>query len=114
MDASLQEQIIVEEVSRLVELTKELQDSASSFISRSTGEEQSLRQRVISIDSDLQKLYSSLASSVGTGTLDQKVAEQVLQFFVVVCLQLCHLDFPQVVELVILFIRALLCSMHNV
>ncbi|KAF5194469.1 Transmembrane protein [Thalictrum thalictroides] len=64
---------IEEEVSRLAELAKELQDSASSFISNSTTEEQSLRQRALAIDSNLKKLHSS----VQTGAIDRKQAHKV-------------------------------------
>ncbi|KAF5184517.1 Transmembrane protein, partial [Thalictrum thalictroides] len=68
---------IEEEVSRLAELAKELQDSASSFISKSTTEEQSLRQRALAIDSSLKKLRSSLHSSVQTGAIDRKQADKL-------------------------------------
>lgn len=64
-------------MSRLAELAKELQDSASSFISISTSEEQSLRQRALNIDSSLNKLRSSLTSSLKTGTLDRSQAEKL-------------------------------------
>ncbi|KAK9122451.1 hypothetical protein Syun_020068 [Stephania yunnanensis] len=51
-----------EEVARLVELAKELEDSASSFVAKTSSEEQSLRQRALSIDSSIKKLRSSIHS----------------------------------------------------
>ncbi|KAL5703857.1 hypothetical protein ACHQM5_022357 [Ranunculus cassubicifolius] len=66
-----------DEVSRLGELAKELQDSASSFISKSTSDEQSLRQRALSIDSSLHKLRTSIASSLKTGNIDRNQADKL-------------------------------------
>ncbi|KAL0317891.1 UNVERIFIED_CONTAM: hypothetical protein Sangu_2203400 [Sesamum angustifolium] len=51
------------EVSRLVEQAKELQEAASSLISRTSAEEDALRQRVSSLDSHINSLRSSLRSS---------------------------------------------------
>ncbi|KAL0340906.1 UNVERIFIED_CONTAM: Transmembrane protein [Sesamum radiatum] len=47
------------EVSSLVEQAKELQELAASLISRTSGEEEALRQRVASLDSRINSLRSS-------------------------------------------------------
>lgn len=47
------------EVSRLVEQAKELQEAAGSLISRTSSEEDALRQRVASLDSRINSLRSS-------------------------------------------------------
>ncbi|KAJ4830932.1 hypothetical protein Tsubulata_009164 [Turnera subulata] len=52
---------IEEEVERVVEAAKELQDSASSLISKSWSEEQSLRQRALSLDSSIKRCHSLLS-----------------------------------------------------
>ncbi|KAF9592906.1 hypothetical protein IFM89_018622 [Coptis chinensis] len=52
-----------EEAVRLGELAKELQESASIFISKTTTEEQSLRQRALSINSNIQKLRSTVRTA---------------------------------------------------
>ncbi|KAF6162236.1 hypothetical protein GIB67_008365 [Kingdonia uniflora] len=66
-----------EEVARVAELAKELQDSASSFISRTTNEEQSVRQRAVAINSSIQKLHGSIDSAVKQGSFDRKEAEKL-------------------------------------
>ncbi|XP_043702063.1 transmembrane protein 120 homolog isoform X1 [Telopea speciosissima] len=68
---------IAEEVSRVVELSKELQDSASSLITKASNEEQALRQRVAVLDSNIQKLRSSIDSAVEKSSLDRKEAEKL-------------------------------------
>lgn len=68
---------VPEEVSRVVELAKELQDSSAALISRNSNEESSLRQRALSLNSNIQLLLSSIASSVKKGNLDPKEAEKV-------------------------------------
>ncbi|KAK3042793.1 hypothetical protein RJ639_001066, partial [Escallonia herrerae] len=68
---------VAEEVSRVAELAKELQDSAASLISRNSQEESSLRQRALSLDSTIKNLLSSLASSRKKGNLDPKDAEKL-------------------------------------
>ncbi|KAG9155762.1 hypothetical protein Leryth_004020 [Lithospermum erythrorhizon] len=50
-------EVVAEEVSRLVEQAKELQDVAASLISRTTREEDSLRARVSSLDSNIQRRF---------------------------------------------------------
>ncbi|KAJ4976125.1 hypothetical protein NE237_001231 [Protea cynaroides] len=68
---------VAEEVSRVVELAKELQDSASSLIAKASSEEQALRQRVVALDSNIQKLRSSIDSAVKKSTLDRKEADKL-------------------------------------
>ncbi|KAI9174045.1 hypothetical protein LWI28_010930 [Acer negundo] len=53
---------VEEEVERVVEQAKELQDSASSLINRTSSDEQSLRQRALALDSNIRRLRSSLHS----------------------------------------------------
>ncbi|KAH7669088.1 Ion channel TACAN/TMEM120B protein [Dioscorea alata] len=53
------ERDLLAEVARLGELAREIQDSASSLISKTWNEEQTLRQRAIALDSDLRKLETA-------------------------------------------------------
>ncbi|XP_058105182.1 uncharacterized protein LOC131248753 isoform X1 [Magnolia sinica] len=66
-----------EECGRVVELAKELQDSASSLISQTWNEEQSLRQRALALDSSIQRLQSSIVSAIKRGSIDQRDAEKL-------------------------------------
>ncbi|KAI3818711.1 hypothetical protein L1987_12526 [Smallanthus sonchifolius] len=68
-----------EEVSRLVEQSKELQESASTLISRNSQEDASLRQRALALDSNIKMLRSFIASSVKKGSLDSKHAEKLAE-----------------------------------
>lgn len=68
---------VVEEVSRISELAKELQESSASLISRSSSEEASLRQRALTLDSNIKNLRVSIVSSVKRGNLGPKEAEKV-------------------------------------
>lgn len=68
---------VTEEVSRISELAKELQESSASLISRSSSEEASLRQRALTLDSNIKNLRVSIASSVKRGNLVPKDAEKV-------------------------------------
>ncbi|XP_059628871.1 uncharacterized protein LOC132271500 isoform X1 [Cornus florida] len=47
---------MAEEVCRVVDLARELQDSAASFIARTSREEEALRQQALSLDSNINKL----------------------------------------------------------
>lgn len=76
-DNSLSERNVAEEVSRLVEQSKELQESASTLISRNSQEESSLRQRALALDSNIKMLRTFIGSSVKKGNLDSKHAEKV-------------------------------------
>ncbi|KAJ7982551.1 Transmembrane protein [Quillaja saponaria] len=62
------------EVGRVVEEAKELQDSVATHISK---EEQSLRERVISLDSSIHRLHSLLESFLSNKLLDPKLAEKL-------------------------------------
>ncbi|KAK9051671.1 hypothetical protein SSX86_028299 [Deinandra increscens subsp. villosa] len=76
-DNSLSGRNVVEEVSRLVEQGKELQESASALISRNSQEDASLRQRALALDSNIKNLRSFIDSSVKKGNLDSKHAEKL-------------------------------------
>ncbi|CAI9087030.1 OLC1v1020994C1 [Oldenlandia corymbosa var. corymbosa] len=65
---------LADQVSRLVEQSKELQESASSLISRTSREEDSLRQRANSLNSTLQNLLSTVRKS----NLDSNRSEKVI------------------------------------
>ena len=77
MDGEISEKTVAEEVSRLVDSAKELQDSAGALISRNSREEDSLRQRALSLDSTIRGLRKSVSSLVESGGLDRKEAEKV-------------------------------------
>ncbi|KAI8007660.1 hypothetical protein LOK49_LG07G03385 [Camellia lanceoleosa] len=66
-----------EEVSRLIDSAKELQDSASSLISRTTRENEALRQRALTLDSAIRTLRCCISSLVRNGNLDPKEADKV-------------------------------------
>lgn len=68
-----------EEAARVLELAKELQDSASGFVSKTCNEEQSLRQRALVLETNLKKLRSSIDAAVARGTVDRSVSEKVRQ-----------------------------------
>ncbi|XP_010276209.1 PREDICTED: transmembrane protein 120 homolog [Nelumbo nucifera] len=68
---------LMEEVSGVAELVRELQDSASSLISKTFNEEQALRQRTLTLDSNIKKLRSSIDSAVKKSLLDPKEAEKL-------------------------------------
>ncbi|KAI8565189.1 hypothetical protein RHMOL_Rhmol03G0241300 [Rhododendron molle] len=76
-DGEKSENTVAEEVSRAVESAKELQDSAAALISRNAREEDALRQRVVSLDSTIRQIRSSVSSLVGQGKLDPKEAEKL-------------------------------------
>lgn len=69
-----------DEVSRIVEQSKELQDSATSLISRTSEEEASLRQRALALRSNIKMLRSFIASSLKKGNLDPKNAAKVIHW----------------------------------
>lgn len=71
---------IEDEVGRVVEQAKELHDSAASIISRATTDEQSLRQRALSLDSSIRRLRSLLDSLLSNKLLDSKLADKVHPF----------------------------------
>lgn len=67
---------VEEEISRALEQAKELRDAASSSISRSSAEEQALRQRAISLESNIRRLRSLLDSISSNKLLDPNLAEK--------------------------------------
>ncbi|CAK9187745.1 unnamed protein product [Ilex paraguariensis] len=71
------ERAMAEEVSRAVELAKELQDSAASIISRNSNEEDSLRQRAQSLDSNIQRLRSSIKKANFDPNQAEKLEEEL-------------------------------------
>nr|XP_043618036.1 transmembrane protein 120 homolog [Erigeron canadensis] len=70
---------VADEVSRIVGQTKELQDSATSLVSRTSVEEAALRQRALGLRSNIKMLKSFIASSVKKGNLDHKNAEKLVE-----------------------------------
>lgn len=69
---------LVEDVARVGELARELQDSAANLISRTSNEEQALRQRAVGLDADLRRLQTSVNAAVRRGgALDAKDADKV-------------------------------------
>uniref|UniRef100_A0A7C9DV25 TMPIT-like protein n=1 Tax=Opuntia streptacantha TaxID=393608 RepID=A0A7C9DV25_OPUST len=68
---------IMEEVGRVVEQAKELQEAAASFISSSSKEEQNLRQRAVALEISISKLRSSVNSLVFDRCIDPKLAEKL-------------------------------------
>jgi len=72
---------IEEEVGRLLEQVKELQEAAASFISKSSKEEQNLRQRAVALDSSILKLRSSINTLLFNRHLDPKLAEKVFLIY---------------------------------
>ncbi|GMH09152.1 hypothetical protein Nepgr_010992 [Nepenthes gracilis] len=73
-----QSEIVVEEdVGRVVEQVKELQEASSSLISRVAKDEQFLRQRALSLESSILKLRSSIDSLLCNNRLDPKLADKL-------------------------------------
>ncbi|GAB2273258.1 hypothetical protein Dimus_008058 [Dionaea muscipula] len=68
---------VEEEVGRMVDQAKELQDAASSLISKASNEEQALRQQALSLDASIRKLRSSIVSLVFEKRLDPKLADKL-------------------------------------
>lgn len=72
-----QSERIEEEVGSVVEQAKELQEAAALLISKSSKEEQSLRQRALALDATILKLRSSINSHIFDHRLDPKLAEKL-------------------------------------
>ncbi|CAL1386646.1 unnamed protein product [Linum trigynum] len=68
---------VEEEVGRVVEEARQLQESAASHIARSFSEEQSLRQRANSIDSSVRRCRSLLHSCLSRRLIDAKLADKL-------------------------------------
>ncbi|KAL3837988.1 hypothetical protein ACJIZ3_022579 [Penstemon smallii] len=72
-DSPEESQSVGGEASRLVEQAKELQETASSLISRTSREEDALRQRVASLDSHINSLRSSVRTSKNADKLEEEL-----------------------------------------
>lgn len=75
-DARSNDGSYLDEALRLFEQARELKDAASTFISRTWSEEQTLCRRALDLDSDLRRLHSSLESASKNFSLDQKTADK--------------------------------------
>ncbi|KAI0530501.1 hypothetical protein KFK09_000045 [Dendrobium nobile] len=71
------QRLLIYEASRVSDVARELQDSASDLISRTWKEEQSLRQRALALDSDIRRLQSSLCSASKSPSFDSKLTEKI-------------------------------------
>ncbi|KAL9258735.1 Transmembrane protein 120B-like protein [Drosera capensis] len=77
MTSSSSEAVKIEEVSRVVEEAKELQDAAASLVSKSAKEENALRQQAVSIEASIRRLMGSVESLVREKRIDSKTADKV-------------------------------------
>ncbi|GJR59109.1 transmembrane protein 120 [Tanacetum coccineum] len=68
---------VCSEVNRIIEESKELQESASNLISKNSIEEASLRQRALALDSNIKIIKSFIGSEVKKGALDSKHADKL-------------------------------------
>lgn len=75
--ANQSETNIEEEVRIVVEQAKDLQDAASSMISKSSRDEKELQQRACSLDKSIVHLRSSIGSLTCDGQIDPRLAEKV-------------------------------------
>lgn len=73
-----------EEVGKVLKQVKELDDSAAAFISKTTVEEQSLRQTSIVTQSFINRVRSLIDSLMYNKLLDSKLAEKVGACMVIV------------------------------
>ncbi|KAG9455353.1 hypothetical protein H6P81_008257 [Aristolochia fimbriata] len=62
---------------RIIDLAKELQDSASSLLSKTWSEEQAICKRAFALDSSIQKVQASVEAAVKRGALDRNEAEKL-------------------------------------
>jgi len=65
---------VEEEVKQIIDEVKELHDSAASFISSSSQQELSLRQKASAVDSSIRRLHSTIVSNKN---LDPKLVEKL-------------------------------------
>ncbi|XVF12802.1 hypothetical protein REPUB_Repub08aG0151300 [Reevesia pubescens] len=68
---------VEEEVGRVVEQARELQESGASLLSRISNEEQSLRQKANSLESSIRRLRSLIISLLSQKLLDLKLADKL-------------------------------------
>nr|KJB15473.1 hypothetical protein B456_002G179600 [Gossypium raimondii] len=66
-----------EEVGRVMEQAKELHESGASLLWKISNEEQSLRQKAISLESSVRRVRSSINSLVSKKLLDPKFASKL-------------------------------------
>lgn len=88
---------IEDQVGRVVEQTKELQEAALALINKNATDEQSLRQRAQSLDSSIHRLRSLIDSLLSDKLLDPKLADKANTTFPFLfcfrcCLLLLHLS----------------------
>lgn len=74
------ENSIEEEVGRVLEEAKELQDSAAAIINKDFTEEQYLRHRAQSLDSSIRRLRSSIDSLLSSKQLGPNLVEKACSF----------------------------------
>ena len=67
---------VEEEVARVLEHARELQDSGASLVSRISNEEQSLRQKANSLDSSIRRLRSLINSLLSQKLLEPRLADK--------------------------------------
>lgn len=77
MEKPAGESELLREASRVLERAKELQDSASSLISKTKSEEQSLCHRALALDSEIGRLKRSTGAAAKAGAIDYRTADQV-------------------------------------
>lgn len=65
------------EVGRVSEMAKELQESASSHLAKTTSEEHSITQRALALNSSIRRLRSLIISLSHNHLLDPKLANKV-------------------------------------
>ncbi|XP_059662078.1 uncharacterized protein LOC132308108 [Cornus florida] len=68
---------VEEQVSRVADMAKELQESAARLVSKATGDEQSLRQRALAVNSSILRLRSLIDSLLHNHLLDPKLADKL-------------------------------------
>ncbi|XWS50229.1 hypothetical protein CRYUN_Cryun12cG0070600 [Craigia yunnanensis] len=68
---------VEEEVGRVVEQARDLQESGASLISRLSNEEQSLRQKANSLESSIRRLRSLINSLLSQKLLDPRLADKL-------------------------------------
>lgn len=67
---------VEEEIGTVLEQAKELQESVASLLSRTNNDEQSLRQKALSLESSIRSLRSLIDSLVSRKLLDPKLADK--------------------------------------
>ncbi|CAN6480624.1 unnamed protein product [Victoria cruziana] len=77
MEKPAGESELLREASRVLERAKELQDSASSLISKTKSEEQSLCHRALALDSEIGRLKRSIGAAAKAGAIDYRTADQM-------------------------------------